>query len=129
MTLYPQLSDMENSRDKNGLKEQNNSNEPTHTQGHNGDVPPLYTESVASVPSSSSTSANAKKDKINRIDNVFVNFCAKPNKKLKNDHIIDDYCMNSFKKYCTLACKYNRERHYNEMHLIRTPCSIQLLNC
>ncbi|CAO1443186.1 unnamed protein product [Diamesa hyperborea] len=93
---------MENSRDKNGLKEQNNSNEPTHTQGHNGDVPPLYTASVLSAPSSSSTSAN-KKDKINRIDNVFVNFCAKPNKKLKNEQKIDDYCLNSFKKYCTLA--------------------------
>lgn len=108
MTLYPQLSDMENSRDKNGLKEQINSNEPTHTQGHNGDVPPLYIASLPSAHSSSSTSAN-KKDKINRIDNVFVNFCAKPNKKLENDHNINDYCMNSFKKYCTLACKYDAE--------------------
>ena len=112
MTLYPQLSDMENSRDKNGLKEQNNSNEPTHAQGHNSDVPPLYTATVPSAPSSSSTSAN-KKDKINRIDNVFVKFCAKPNKKLENDHTINDFCMNSFKKYCTLACKYH-VKVYNE---------------
>lgn len=100
MTLYPQMSDMENSRDKNGLKEQNNSNEPTNTQGYNGDVPPDYT---ATTPSSSSTTSANLKEKINRIDNVFVNFCAKPNKKLENEQKINDYCMRS----CILACKYH----------------------
>ena len=93
---------MENSRDKIGLKEQNNSNEPTHIQGHKSDELPFYTVALQSVQLPPSTSSTNKKEKINRIDNVFESLCTKPNKNLNND-----FCTNNFKKYCTLSCKYH----------------------